>query len=60
MQTLEVLEISIKERVFVIPFYFEGDSPIIGYTNMIYFMGNCRCLLSVNDLLYEDFGFFPR
>ncbi len=57
MEALKVLQISIEERVFVIPFYFQGDFPIFGFTNMIYFMGNRRCSRSVDDLLYEDISF---
>lgn len=40
MKPLEVLEISVKKRVFVVPLDFERDGPSLRSTHMVNLMGS--------------------
>ena len=50
VEPLEILQVAIKERVFVIPFDFQGDGAFIGSPHMVDFMRDRGPLYVIDGL----------
>jgi len=63
MQAFKIFEISIKKRVFIIPFYFQSYFVRLvkyrKYFDMIYFMSNTFSRFIINNFLYFKLSFRP-
>ena len=59
MESLEVLKVTIKKRIFVVPLDFQGNGSVIGSSHMIYLVRGCRALRTVNDFSDYDIVLEP-
>lgn len=59
MESLEILKITIKKRIFVVPLDFQGNGSVIGSSHMIYFVRDCRALRTINEFPDYDIALEP-
>jgi len=59
MQPLEVLQIAIEERVFIVPFDFASQHARLGAPHMVNLVRGRLARLSVHDLNYLEVVFLP-
>ena len=59
VKTVEVLQIPIEERILVVPFYFEGDSAVLEFLDVIDLMRMREGRLVVDLFLNPEYPFSP-
>ena len=59
VESLEVLQIAIEERILVVPFDFQSDGTSVGSTHMVDFMRDRSPLHIVDGLPDDDIAFDP-
>ncbi len=59
METLEIFQVTVKKRIFVIPFDFESECSSREIFYVIYFMGDRFSLYAIHNSFHFEVVFAP-